>query len=785
MKLERIDVRFYKSFNFDYELKARETANPADWEDTTDGWYPFVKVKIDSQITAVVGANESGKSQLLGAIRAAVSGVGIDRADFCRYSSLFSVQSGRLRSPEFGATFLIETDADAAAANGVGAMLSVGDRFTLYRPGENPAFLLMQQNARVDIASEVVGSLTSALPLVFELQTELAIPDTMSIAELAGTAVGPLGSRKRRAKFLSLFRAGAWGTQDELGKAVYPTWSGLVGAEQSAEELKKRAQFELGRQLLVDVARIDKAAFKQLADAIEAGHEGQVEGLIGAMNAAIAENLNFQRWWTQDKHFDIRVEAREHELAFTIQDRTNSKYSFDERSQGLRYFLSYFVQLTAHRAQRASSEILLLDEPDAFLSSQGQQDFLKVLEDYATPENDGPVNQVVYVTHSPFLIDRNSAHRIRVLDKGSEDEGTRLVKDVARTHYEPLRTSLGASVAETAFIGGANLFVEGVADQVLLAGFSTLLSRSRPNADVLNLNEVTVVPAGSSDSIPYMVYLARGRDQIKPACVALLDGDASGRRAAELLRRGLVHKKPVLPKKYVVSMDEWFASSGLSLTKDVVVRELEDLIPPEVAVEAGRAYAARIEGINGDAAKALKVATVVELLKESGSIWDALKSAYESAFEGAHIEKVGFAKEVVECVSSSAASKPRPIGHTAVTDAFALVLKSLRELLESAISEESDRNLNRRIDRVVGAFERDHPQGISKHRARTLLRDVERSLDDSDDGERVRSGVTRINRDFGLNEQSGGNVTGFDEFKTRVRALKVLERLAQQDESVG
>lgn len=60
------------------------------------------------------------------------------------------------------------------------------------------------------------------------------------------------------------------------------------------------------------------------------------------------------------------------------------------------------MQLTAHRLRNAKPDILLLDEPDAFLSSVGQQDLMRVLHDYAIPEDGGQQSQVIYVTHSPF-----------------------------------------------------------------------------------------------------------------------------------------------------------------------------------------------------------------------------------------------------------------------------------------------------------------------------------------------------------------------------------------------
>lgn len=102
MILKTVFVRFYKSFNFDYLRKYHGSSEEKPWEDLDGMWYPFVRIPIDAKVTTVVGANESGKSHLLTAIEKGVTGVGLKREDFCRYSHFFAVEKGKLKWPDFG-----------------------------------------------------------------------------------------------------------------------------------------------------------------------------------------------------------------------------------------------------------------------------------------------------------------------------------------------------------------------------------------------------------------------------------------------------------------------------------------------------------------------------------------------------------------------------------------------------------------------------------------------------------------------------------------------------------
>lgn len=774
MKLIRIDVRFFRSFNYDFERKAREDREPAPWEDR-EPWFPFVRVPLEPDITAIVGANESGKSQLLHAVQAALTGRPIRREDFCRYSEMYSVQADEIRLPEFGAVFHLE---DGERPSGVPAL---GDarEFGLYRPGSGEPFLVINDQ-RVKLPAGQLTKLVAAMPETFELKTGVAVPDSVSIAELAGRKRTRLHDRRHRTSVFERIFGLSDPTEEAVGKVVAPSLAPLSDEASEEAERRRRDEFELARMLLVDAARIDSRAFTELSEALASGREGQVEAVVGAMNAAIRENLNVQRWWTQDREFDLILEAREHELAFTIRDRTGSTYSFEERSQGLRYFLSYFVQLTAHRLTLARPDILLLDEPDAFLSSVGQQDLLRVLRDYALPEDGSVGNQVVYVTHSPFLIDKNAPERIRVLDKGSEDEGTRVVNDAANNRYEPLRSSLGTYVAETAFIGGRNLFVEGLADQILIAGVSSHMRRRRDaNADALDLNEVTIIASGGADGIPYMVYLARGRDTVKPPCVALLDGDESGRDAEKILKRGEARKKRVLKDEYIVRLDEWAASSGLTFDDGLAVEEIEDLIPAALIHRAALSHLTRFVPVADIDATAFSLTELEAAVKAHGHIWEAVDATYRESFPGEHIEKVGLARELVLLLENS----PDTPGADVLRRRFGGLLSHLASVLDAASAEEDQNRSDDKIKRTVKNFLRTHSKGITKREAKRLLRELTDAFAQSDWVDEAVHRIAVIRNDFALEDSTNPTVHDFESFRGAVRALAEKERQQYQDDA--
>jgi hypothetical protein len=786
MKIETAYIRFFRSFNFDYLRRYGGKAEAEPWEDVDGVWIPYVRVPIDRSVTTVVGANEAGKSQLLIALRIALTGQGIDTRDFCRYSPYFVVQRGKRRKPDFGLALVNFTPAESDQLREIVDIPTSQplDRLRVFRENGEQVRVYSDDGSATDLGDAQIERLNGLLPSLFEVRPDVALPASVPVAIL--TTRGISAKTASRRKRVALF--GEFAEHPEYLESPQ-TFSGAAAAilqhltphltAESPERLEQQSnEFGLARDLLFTIAGVDPTAFDDLERGVQTEDEGFVNAIITQINHELEKSLNFPKWWAQDRQFRLLVSSRDHDLAFTIEDRTKSQYSFSERSEGLRYFLSYYVQLRAHLPAETREEVLLMDEPDAFLSSQGQQDLLRVLEEFADPSDPAkPAAQVIYVTHSPFLINKNHGERIRVLDKGVGDEGTRVVRDASRNHYEPLRSSLGAFVGETAFIGSGNLFVEGLADQILLAGMAShLRARSRPETESLDLNQLTIVPAGSASHVPYMVYLARGRDVDRPAAVVLLDSDAAGDLAKKALGRKQVGKGRLLAAEFIIQVgDLTNASSPPLIPGSLVLTELEDLIPPESAAAVAVRYAVDIIGTS--AARAQKITAGEIQSRLADGLFGAVKGTVSAILGGdAHIEKVGFARILIDLVvetrfTTNAETALPGVGR--LEENFASLFRQLSPRLRSALKKREDERVSDRLDRTIERFKADRPHGATREQAGVILGELDRALDpDSPDLDIYRLALQRLRRDFHLDEDLTTDVQSYNTFLERLEEVR-------------
>lgn len=789
MKLHSVYARFYRSLNYDFIRASAERYEADPWDSTPDGDYPFVRIKLRPGITTIVGANESGKSQVLSAIEAALTGKGYERSDFCRYSKFFGIHND-LVLPEFGVVFsdITSDDVKIIEANSAHKDLHDVERVAFFRMNQTPKVRVYVRQGETWTESANVEKPAAALaelgvPVPFRIDADVPLPDSVPMDYLvSGNRSAPLGRDFLRELWDGLQKHNAWFESDAAVSTNAKSIASMIrpARQATADELE---MYRLAADLIFKVAGIKKELIRELQEHVKKKN-GYANSIVDTINDELAKALDFPHWWSQDSQFELFVSLYEFDLIFMIRDRTGRTYGFDERSAGLKYFLSYFVQYLAHEPREdGRPEILLMDEPDQFLSSSGQQDLLRIFDDFADPGREGrKAVQVVYVTHSPFLIDKNEADRIRVLEKGEHDEGTRVVTSAAANHYEPLRSAFGNFVAETTFIGNCNLMVEGPSDQVLIAGMSRWLKKlGVADRDRLDLNHITLVPAGGTRHIPYLVYLARGRDIDKPPVVALLDNDKAGNDAKADLASGGAYGDKLLDSDLVLQLGQG-SLDGLTTDNPHGLVGIEDIIPFNVAVLAASLYCEEFVPsikplemeLTPETVFAAAAADGEKPVKNGGTLKFLEKAiATKADAESFHLDKVAFARATVDALAGVA---PRAVASTddkKVAEAnFGLLLAAIAKCQRAAERAESVEKISSRINRAKRDFTRTHPTQARREDVVALIEEVSSQLDFTPEAEDVRAEMRTWFAGFELDSEPRKLVTDFEGL------IRALDRLA-------
>lgn len=191
---------------------------------------------------------------------------------------------------------------------------------------------------------------------------------------------------------------------------------------------------------------------------------------------------------TQTLH--VRIKNRRHRVTVP----------FDERSRGFVWFFSFLARFD-RIAQTGKPLIILLDEPALNLHASAQADFLRFIDERLAPHH-----QVLYTTHSPFMIDSFKLERVRTVEdvdkKGTVVSNEALSTDGATAF--PLQAALGYTLAQSLFIGPNCLLVEGPSDLIYLQAMSDHLRRAgRKGLDP----RWVVTPVGGADKLAYFATL--------------------------------------------------------------------------------------------------------------------------------------------------------------------------------------------------------------------------------------------------------------------------------------
>ncbi|MFC1588578.1 ATP-dependent endonuclease, partial [Planctomycetota bacterium] len=441
-------------------------------------------------------------------------------------------------------------------------------------------------NEPLPLTEDQLNNVRDLLPHVEIINSEIALNDQLPLACLLEDEQLSIYPHKVM-NDISKTMKGV--TLPQIGKAL--TEAIVKDINTVKEMLDKKAiepiygDAELEKKLFEVILDIHKTTRKYISE-LENKDRGYIEGQTAEWNKAIEDKLNLSRYWQQDESFSLTIDYKDGMLYFDIHDKTGSKYTFSERSSGLKYFLSYYIQSKAIQMSILNkNSIILMDEPDSFLSVLGQRNLLSIFESLV--ENDSEDGcQLIYTTHSPFLINKNFPRRICLVRKGDGEEGTQHIRSAYKKRYEPIRSALGVDCAQTLFMGESNILVEGAVDQYFIGEFIRYFSKPDNIFQLLDLNTVTLVNAGCASYIDRVLAVSQWGDEKKPDTVVIVDWDKGGRDAWKTITGNGKTKKRI-DEKYVITIKNLLDGDE---DKDY---SIEDLIPWEIYKTAVVNYAAK------------------------------------------------------------------------------------------------------------------------------------------------------------------------------------------------
>lgn len=289
---------------------------------------------------------------------------------------------------------------------------------------------------------------------------------------------------------------------------------------------------------------------------------GRTEALIARLEAA--GNSLTQRvltYWSQNQHLRMKFDIRQAQpedppdmssgtnIWARVEDtRHYVSTPLGTRSRGFVWFFSFLAWYSKIRRENQNL-ILLLDEPGLSLHAKAQSDLLRYFEEELKPHH-----QLIYTTHSPFMVDPTHFDRVRIVQDLSiepnsdalseEQQGTRVITEVLEATPDslfPLQGALGYEIYQTLFIGPNSLVIEGPSDLLYIPIISALLQKKGKNG---LSDDWTLTMVGGAGNVPTFVALIGAQTNLNVA--VLIDYHKKDHQSIEnLYKRKLLKKNKV------------------------------------------------------------------------------------------------------------------------------------------------------------------------------------------------------------------------------------------------
>lgn len=278
-------------------------------------------------------------------------------------------------------------------------------------------------------------------------------------------------------------------------------------------------------------------------------------------SAATQLTQSFKKWWLQgDYIFDFEADGRHFRI--NVSDKLRpEQIELEGRSRGLQWFFSFFLVFLVETKEGHSNTILLLDEPGLSLHPIAQYDLAKFFRKLSED------NQLIYTSHSPFLVDMDNLGNIKAVYIDSKTGRTKVSSNLryneedAEKSIFPVHAALGLTVSDTLLLGCLPILVEGPSDQIYLSLIKRYLIGK---GKLRNTKEIVFIPTGGVRGMGPVTKLVSSRDDSLP--FVFLDSDNVGKDYQKQLIKGRYRNE----KHKVMSVADFLGDKEY---------EIEDLFP--------------------------------------------------------------------------------------------------------------------------------------------------------------------------------------------------------------
>lgn len=281
----------------------------------------------------------------------------------------------------------------------------------------------------------------------------------------------------------------------------------------------------------LNLLRISKVDLNKLSKAFNENNELVLDTLqTGYTNVVSKKFKEIFHQTDEDFKLKIRFGTVRKEIIFYTQDSTTGVEAIplSQRSDGFKWYLSLYLTLYDFLERpNDCNYVLLLDEPNLYLHPSAQRNLV-----YDVFYKDFSGVQIIYSTHSPYMIDIDNSFSVRIIDKTDTTNVYNSTSEYSVKKGElqnvdtltPLFTALGLTISNDVILNNKDkvFVVEGILDVYVLQSFIKKLNY------VKKMNNIKFVSSTGASKVPliYSYLFGMGYNVF-----TLVDNDDPGRNA--------------------------------------------------------------------------------------------------------------------------------------------------------------------------------------------------------------------------------------------------------------